>query len=77
MYIKSLSKNLFFLLLLFFNSCKNSEESNMENQTNIIFLHHSTGRFIWNGGLSKIPSKLGFAGDVEKWFEKYNRGIQT
>jgi hypothetical protein len=45
----------------------------MENQTNIVFLHHSTGRFIWNGGLSRIPSKLGFTGDVEKWFEKYRQ----
>ncbi len=45
----------------------------MENQINIIFLHHSTGRCIWNGGLSKIPSKLGFDGDVEKWFDNYNQ----
>ncbi len=72
MSIENLGKFFFISLLLFFNSCKNSEGIKMENQTNIIFLHHSTGRFIWNGGLSKIPSKLGFAGDVEKWFEKYN-----
>ena len=45
----------------------------MENQTNIIFLHHSTGRFIWYGGLSKIPIKLGFDGDMEKWFNRYNQ----
>ena len=44
----------------------------MENQTNIIFLHHSTGRCIWNGDLSKIAKKLGFDGDVENWFDKYN-----
>ena len=45
----------------------------MENQTNIIFLHHSTGRYIWSGGLSKIERKLGwFKGDVEKWFNNYN-----
>jgi len=73
MYIKSLGKIFFLLLLVFFNSCKNSEVSSMGNQTNIIFLHHSTGRFIWNGGLSKIQSKLGFDGDVEKWFNNYNQ----
>lgn len=61
------------LIIVSFYGCKNSEELNMEDQVNIIFLHHSTGRFIWYGGLSKIPSKLGFAGDVEKWFDKYNR----
>jgi hypothetical protein len=45
----------------------------MENQTNIIFLHHSTGRFIWYGDVGKLSRKLGFAGDVEKWFDRYNR----
>jgi hypothetical protein len=72
MSIKSLLRDFFILSLIFFISCKNSEEIKMENQTNIIFLHHSTGRFIWNGGLSRIPSKLGFAGDMEKWFDRYN-----
>lgn len=65
------------VLLSFSNSCKNSEELKMKNETKIIFLHHSTGRFIWNGGLSRIPSKLGFAGDVEKWFDNYNQENST
>ena len=73
MHIRSSGKIFIFMLLVFFNSCQKSEETNMKNQTNIIFLHHSTGRFIWYGGLSKIPRKLGFAGDVEKWFDRYNR----
>ena len=73
MYIKYFGMIFIVLLLLFFNSCKNSEESSMENQTNIIFLHHSTGNYIWSGGLSKIARKLGwFSGDVEKWFDDYN-----
>lgn len=45
----------------------------MKNQTNIMFLHHSTGRDIWNGGLSKIFRKLGFDGDGVKWFENFNK----
>jgi hypothetical protein len=61
-----------FIFLLFLNSCQNSEETSMANQTNIIFLHHSTGKCVWDGDLAKIPSKLGFDGDVEKWFDKYN-----
>ena len=73
MYIKSLSKIFYIIRLIFFNSCKNSEEIKMVNQTNIIFLHHRTGLRIWNAGLSKIASKLGwFSGDVEKWFDNYN-----
>jgi hypothetical protein len=62
----------FFSLLIFY-SCKNTEDTKMENQTNIIFLHHSTGRSIWNGDLSKIAKKLGFNGDVENWFDEYNK----
>lgn len=66
-------KIFFFLLLIFFNGCKNFEETNMENQTKIIFLHHSTGGIIWQGGLSKIARKLGFNGDVSRWFDNYNK----
>ena len=74
MLLKTLFTLSFGLSLILFNSCKNSEETKMENQTNIIFLHHSTGNRIWNGDLSKIQRKLGFFdGDVEKWFDKYNQ----
>ena len=59
--------------ILFFVSCNNSEEKKMDNQTNIIFLHHSTGNRIWRGGLSKIADKLGFNGDVSKWFDNYSQ----
>ena len=72
MLVKRLFRNIFFLSLIFFVSCKNSEEIKMENQVNIVFLHHSTGRSIYYGGLSKILRKLGFEGDVEKWFNRYN-----
>jgi hypothetical protein len=72
--IKRLGMIFLVLSLSFFNSCKNSEEIKMENQTNIIFLHHSTGLRIWSGDLSKIQRKLGFFdGDVEKWFNKYKQ----
>jgi len=70
---KYLIFSLIILSQILFISCKNSEVEKMENQTNIIFLHHSTGRYIWSGGLSKIERKLGwFKGDVEKWFNNYN-----
>jgi len=73
MLANNLFRNIFILSLIFFTSCNNSEETKMENQTNIVFLHHSTGRCIWNGDLSKIAKKLGFDGDVENWFDKYNK----
>jgi len=73
MLVKGLFIILFTVLLLFFNSCKNSEEVSMKNQTKIIFLHHSTGGIIWQGGLSRIARKLGFDGDVSRWFTNYNK----
>jgi hypothetical protein len=73
MYLKYLKKIFLIILLIFLISCKSSEEKSMKNQVNIIFLHHSTGLCIWNAGLSKIASKLGwFSGDIEKWFDNYN-----
>ena len=53
--------------------CNNPEENKMSDQTNIIFLHHSTGKRIWRGDVSKIASTLGFNGDVSKWFDNYNK----
>ena len=73
MLVNNVFRNIFILSLIFFTSCNNSEDTKMENQTNIIFLHHSTGRCIWNGELSKLKNKLGFDGDVENWFDKYNK----
>ncbi len=68
---------LFLSTLFLFVGCKNFEDNKMHNQTNIIFLHHSTGNRIWRGDLSKIADKLGFKGDVEKWFDHYNKKKST
>ncbi|MCC6254405.1 MAG: hypothetical protein IT276_05795 [Ignavibacteriaceae bacterium] len=73
MRIKNLFKYFFILSFLFLISCNNSEEREMENQTNIIFLHHSTGHNIWEGGISNFSKKLGFDPDVVNWFDKYNK----
>lgn len=59
-------------ILIFTIGCSKDEGLKMRDQVNIIFLHHSTGNRIWRGDLSKIADKLGFKGDVMKWFEKYN-----
>jgi hypothetical protein len=75
--LKFLALTFSFVSLLTFYGCKNSEGINMNNQVNIIFLHHSTGNNIWNGGISKIGKKLGFDGDVLNWFDDYNKQNNT
>ncbi|TAJ12535.1 hypothetical protein DMA11_12495 [Marinilabiliaceae bacterium JC017] len=55
---------------------KNRIMNNTDKNTSIAFLHHSTGKSIWQGGnsyLVKIKGKLGASSAVEKWFSKYNR----
>lgn len=72
MFTKSFLKIFFIFPLIIINSCKNSEEVNMADPVNIIFLHHSTGKCIWEGGLSNFGKKLGFDSDVVNWFDDYN-----
>jgi len=45
--------------------------------TKIIFLHHSTGEAIWKGGTNRYIYRLSGKGDVQKYFEAYNRKNQT
>jgi hypothetical protein len=40
---------------------------------NIIFLHHSTGRSIWVGKTNRYLYKLTQEGDVQKFFDLYNK----
>ncbi len=75
--LKYLVLTFYFFSLLILCSCKNSEGINMNNKVDIIFLHHSTGNNIWNGGISKIAKKLGFDGDVVNWFDDFNKKNNT
>lgn len=64
--------------LFVWSSCgtKSSDMSKDKKEVRIVFLHHSTGKVIWQGGNSlttKIKGKLGMKSAVEKWFERYNR----
>jgi hypothetical protein len=43
----------------------------------IIFLHHSTGHCIWVGKTNKYLFKLTQKGDVQKYFDNYNRKNKT
>lgn len=70
-------KVFFYLTIVIINTGCSTKENNMDEQIKIIFLHHSTGRNIWNGGLSKFGNKLGFDGDVLKWFNNFNKENNT
>lgn len=66
------------IFMLSFSGCQNSNSGDMvsENRKKVLFLHHSTGKVVWQGGndiFSKVKGKLGMKGAVEKWFNRYNR----
>jgi hypothetical protein len=47
---------------------------------NILFLHHSTGMAVYEGGrksISILGHKIGEKSDVPKWFDNYNRSKGT
>ena len=60
-------------LILLITACK----SNNTKMTKIIFLHHSTGEAIWKGETNRYIYKLTSKGDVQKYFEAYNRKNKT
>lgn len=72
----TLVKSIFIITLLItailLAGCQDKEESNVGEQTKIVFLHHSTGQVVWDAGLSRVTKKLGLDSDVQKWFKKYN-----
>jgi len=67
-------RQLYILLILgLFIGC----ESNQKEMTKILFLHHSTGNAIWRGNANKYLYKLTKTGDVQRFFNKYNRKHNT
>jgi hypothetical protein len=69
-------RSLLFLLLicpLIIVSCT----SNTNEMNKIVFLHHSTGSSIWIGKTNKYIYKITQKGDVQKFFEDYNKKNNT
>lgn len=64
---------LIIISVLLFTSCRSDNES----MKRIIFLHHSTGQSIWTGKTNKYIYKLTKKGDVQKFFDTYNRKNKT
>ena len=68
--------------MIFTSGCQNSKSGDMNDQQDrkILFLHHSTGKTVWQGGnnfVTKVKGKLGMKGAVEKWFDRYNKEYKT
>ena len=51
--------------------------SNSDEMTKVIFLHHSTGEAIWKGATNRYIYKLTGKGDAQKHFSAYNRKNKT
>jgi hypothetical protein len=52
-------------------------ESNQSEMKRIIFLHHSTGQSIWIGKTNRYIYKLTQKGDVQRFFDEYNKTNRT
>jgi hypothetical protein len=47
------------------------------NMNKIMFLHHSTGHAVWMGNTNRYIYKVTKKGDVQKYFDNYNRKNKT
>jgi len=65
------------LLILFSLALLTGCGTNQEPMKKIIFLHHSTGNVVWNGKTNRYIGKLTGKGDVQKFFDMYNRKNET
>lgn len=54
-------------------SCRTDKETMQK----VVFLHHSTGRSIWVGGVNRYVYRLTQKGTVQRYFEKYNKENKT
>lgn len=68
-------KRLLIILIsaLLLSSC----DSNNAGMKKIVFLHHSTGYNIWLGKTNRYVYKITGKGDVQKYFNQYNRKTKT
>lgn len=67
------------LITLAFQQCMNKDVST-DNKYNILFLHHSTGSVIFEGGSKSISIRgyrIGEKSAVPKWLANYNRSKRT
>lgn len=65
------------MLFLAFMALAGCHSSNRVEMEKIIFLHHSTGQAVWLGSTNRYVYRLTRKGDVQKYFDRYNRSHKT
>lgn len=74
--LKIIRFSVLLLILFFLTQCnESSKQMQHEDPTNILFLHHSTGRVIWTGkpsGIDVIKNIFSKVYQVPDWFMEYN-----
>jgi hypothetical protein len=73
--MKKISLMIFTIIIIYISTISCNSINN--EMTRIIFLHHSTGQVIWNGGTNKYIRKLTNRSDVKTFLNKYNRKNKT
>jgi hypothetical protein len=64
-----------FFSIIFFHCSKTNNNMNIKYKA--IFLHHSTGKMIWRGDVSKFSYKIFKKGKVLQWIDNYNKANST
>ena len=68
---------IFLAFLLLGSACNSIDDSQKLNRKRILFLHHSTGRIIWEGGkpslFEKVKRKLTGKKGMQEWFDRFNK----
>lgn len=61
------------ILALMINECERSTEAKMPDTVNILYLHHSTGKNVWMGAVSKWVYRVNRQGAVERYLAGANQ----
>jgi hypothetical protein len=66
-------RKVFVIIAILLTSCG----SNHDTMKKIVFLHHSTGHAVWVGKTNRYIYKVTGKGDVQKFFNTYNKKHRT
>jgi hypothetical protein len=67
-------KYLYLAIFIFSSMSCIKERKDMQK---VVFLHHSTGRSVWVGGVNRYLYRITGKGAVEKYFENHNKKNKT
>lgn len=73
-----MKNSVFLIILCLFLSCQqDNQDQNEKKMEKILFLHHSTGLRIWIGKTNKYIFKITQKGDLQRFFDIYNKKNKT